>query len=109
MPTTVRTRCGRMCAMTAPWPAPRATSPVDADVSVPGSKSATNRALVLAALADGPSMLRAPLRSRDSTLMADGLRACGVSVTDVAGSDALSWTVGAGSATDVDGIPQVDC
>ena len=38
-----------------PWPAPRATGPVDAVVSLPGSKSLTNRALVLAALADGPS------------------------------------------------------
>ena len=39
-----------------PWPAPRATGPVEAVVSLPGSKSLTNRALLLAALADGPSL-----------------------------------------------------
>ena len=37
-----------------PWRAPFAHGPVRADVSLPGSKSLTNRALVLAALADGP-------------------------------------------------------
>ena len=75
--------------MTAPWPAPRATTPVDAEVSVPGSKSVTNRALVLAALAAEPSRLRAPLRARDTTLMADALRALGVGVAD----DGGDWVV----------------
>ncbi|WP_345238674.1 3-phosphoshikimate 1-carboxyvinyltransferase [Saccharopolyspora hordei] len=56
------------------WPAPTAAGAVRATVPVPGSKSITNRALVLAALADGPSTLRAPLRSRDTELMA-GARA----------------------------------
>ncbi|MGW4381903.1 3-phosphoshikimate 1-carboxyvinyltransferase [Kitasatospora sp. NPDC004531] len=64
------------------WPAPVATSAVDATVTIPGSKSATNRALVLAALADGPGWVRRPLRSRDSQLMADGLRALGVTVEE---------------------------
>ena len=63
------------------WPAPVASSPVDATVSVPGSKSITNRALVLAALADGPSRIDGALRSRDTDLMADALRAMGVSIT----------------------------
>ncbi|GAA4866103.1 3-phosphoshikimate 1-carboxyvinyltransferase [Saccharopolyspora rosea] len=66
--------------MTQLWPAPTASGPVRATVTVPGSKSITNRALVLAALADGPSTLRAPLRSRDTELMAASLRALGVSV-----------------------------
>jgi 3-phosphoshikimate 1-carboxyvinyltransferase len=65
-----------------PWPAPLARRPVDAVVTVPGSKSATNRALVLAALADGPSTIRGPLRARDTLLMADALRALGVAVID---------------------------
>ncbi|WP_035857463.1 3-phosphoshikimate 1-carboxyvinyltransferase [Cryptosporangium arvum] len=65
-----------------PWPAPRATAPVVGTVTMPGSKSVTNRALILAALASGPSTLRAPLRSRDSALMADALRALGVEVVD---------------------------
>jgi 3-phosphoshikimate 1-carboxyvinyltransferase len=75
--------------MTAPWPAPRATSPVDADVSVPGSKSVTNRALVLAALADGPSRLRGPLRARDTELMAGALRTLGARIAD----DGTDWLV----------------
>ena len=53
------------------WPAPYATSPVDGVARLPGSKSLTNRYLVLAALADGSSRLRRPLRSRDTLLMAE--------------------------------------
>ncbi|MDQ4502009.1 3-phosphoshikimate 1-carboxyvinyltransferase [Sinomonas sp. ASV322] len=69
----------------APWPAPFAHGPVDATVTVPGSKSLTNRYLILAALADGPSRLRAPLHSRDSALMVAALRALGATVTEVPG------------------------
>ena len=47
-----------MTDLADPWPAPRPADPVDAVVSLPGSKSLTNRALVLAALADGPSVVR---------------------------------------------------
>jgi 3-phosphoshikimate 1-carboxyvinyltransferase len=72
-----------------PWPAPRATSPVDAVVTLPGSKSLTNRALVLASVADGPSVVRRALRSRDTTLMAAALSSLG-SVVDTGGDD---WTV----------------
>jgi 3-phosphoshikimate 1-carboxyvinyltransferase len=71
------------------WPAPRAHAPVHARVSLPGSKSLTNRALVLAALADGPSVVRRALRSRDTTLMAAALTALGATV-DTGGDD---WTV----------------
>ena len=39
-------------------------------MQVPGSKSVTNRALVLAALAEGPTVLRNPLDARDTRLMA---------------------------------------
>jgi 3-phosphoshikimate 1-carboxyvinyltransferase len=51
-------------------------------VPVPGSKSITNRVLVLAALADGPSTVHAPLRSRDTVLMAAALSSLGVGFTD---------------------------
>ena len=69
--------------MAAPgWLAPTASAPVDATVAVPGSKSVTNRALVLAALATGPSLVRRPLRSRDTQLMAGGLRALGTAVEE---------------------------
>ncbi|GAC1369723.1 MAG: 3-phosphoshikimate 1-carboxyvinyltransferase [Pseudarthrobacter sp.] len=67
------------------WPAPFASRPINATVTVPGSKSLTNRFLVLAALADGPSRLRAPLHSRDSALMIDALRQLGATVTEVPG------------------------
>lgn len=64
------------------WPAPVAAGPLDATVEVPGSKSLTNRYLVLAALADGPGRLRGALRSRDSLLMVEALRVLGATVTD---------------------------
>ena len=72
-----------------PWRTPVARGPVAGAVAVPGSKSVTNRALILSALADAPSVLRAPLRSRDTDLMAAGLRAIGVDVAE-SGSD---WVV----------------
>ena len=71
------------------WTAPVASRPVRARVVVPGSKSLTNRLLVLAALADGPSRLRRPLRSRDTTLMARSLQQLGADVTD----DGDDWLV----------------
>lgn len=71
------------------WPAPFATRPVNATVTVPGSKSLTNRFLVLAALADGPSRLRAPLHSRDSALMIEALRQLGATITEVPGDGAF--------------------
>ncbi|KSU79148.1 3-phosphoshikimate 1-carboxyvinyltransferase [Pseudarthrobacter enclensis] len=71
------------------WPAPYAARPINATVTVPGSKSLTNRYLVLAALADGPSRLRAPLHSRDSALMIDALRNLGATITEVPGDGAF--------------------
>lgn len=66
----------------ADWPAPLAPSHgVQATVEVPGSKSLTNRYLVLAALAEGPGTVRGALRSRDTDLMADALRALGTTIT----------------------------
>ncbi|NGO67377.1 3-phosphoshikimate 1-carboxyvinyltransferase [Streptomyces boncukensis] len=82
-------------AVTAPhWPAPAAPGPVDATVTVPGSKSVTNRALVLAALSAEPGWLRRPLRSRDTRLMADGLRAMGVEIEETASSPTLAAGTG---------------
>jgi len=84
------------------WPAPLADRPVRGTVRLPGSKSITNRALVLAALADGPSVVRRALRSRDTELMADALRALGTEV-DTSGHD---WRVTPGP---VRGGTTVDC
>jgi 3-phosphoshikimate 1-carboxyvinyltransferase len=66
----------------APWAAPHALVPVSGPVAMPGSKSATNRALLLAALSPGSSTLRAPLRSRDTLLMAEALRRLGAKVQE---------------------------
>lgn len=74
------------------WPAPAASGPVDAVVAVPGSKSATNRALVLAALADGPGTVRSALDARDTRLMAEALRRLGTTI----------------AATGPDGVGNVD-
>jgi len=62
---------------TPAWPAPHAAGPVRATVTLPGSKSMTNRALVLAALADGPGVVRRALRSRDTELMSAALSGLG--------------------------------
>lgn len=68
-----------------PWTAPTATARLDARVQLPGSKSLTNRALLLAALADAPSTLHRPLRSRDAQLMTAGLRALGADIREAPG------------------------
>ena len=65
------------------------TGPVQARVRLPGSKSITNRALLLAALADGESRLQAPLHSEDTFYMAESLRALGVSVEETPEQDFL--------------------
>jgi 3-phosphoshikimate 1-carboxyvinyltransferase len=59
------------------WLVPRAPGPVRAEVRLPGSKSMTNRALILAALSDRPVLIKGPLVARDTELMADALRALG--------------------------------
>lgn len=58
------------------WPAPKGRR-FNATVSLPGSKSLTNRELVLSALAESPSKLIAVLRSRDSDLMISALTQLG--------------------------------
>ena len=65
------------------WAAPHTRRPVCATVTVPGSKSQTNRALVLAALAaanGGVSTISGALRSRDTDLMIGALGALGLRV-----------------------------
>ena len=65
------------------WRAPyRGSKPVHATITIPGSKSVTNRALILSALASSPSTLRRPLRSRDTELMAQGLRSLGIGIDE---------------------------
>jgi len=71
-----------MTGVNPAWTTPHRSAPVDAVVALPGSKSITARALILAAIADGPSRLIRPLRARDTDLMAGGLRALGVRIED---------------------------
>ncbi len=72
------------------WKAPfRGAEPISAHVKIPGSKSVTNRALILATLAKTPSKLRHPLLSRDTELMATGLKKMGIGII----SDANGLTI----------------
>jgi 3-phosphoshikimate 1-carboxyvinyltransferase len=67
---------------------------VHATVRVPGSKSVTNRALVLATLADEPTTLRHALDARDTRLMAAALQALGAQVElPATASGQPEWTV----------------
>jgi 3-phosphoshikimate 1-carboxyvinyltransferase len=69
------------------WTAPAASGPVRARLRPPGSKSMTNRALVLATLASGPTVIRNPLRARDTLLMAAALRSLGMVIDEADGDD----------------------
>ena len=84
-----------------PWRAPAAAGPVVGTVELPGSKSLTNRALVLAALSVNPTRIAGGLRARDTLLMAAALRTLGIGVRE----DGPDWLVEPGDLT---GGP-VDC
>ncbi|MFB2556709.1 3-phosphoshikimate 1-carboxyvinyltransferase [Herbiconiux liangxiaofengii] len=91
------------------WPAPRADGPLAAVLSLPGSKSLTNRELVLSALADGPSRLVAPLHSRDSDLMADALRSLGTVIEAVPGTGDHGPDLVVTPAEELLGSTTIDC
>lgn len=93
----------------ADWLAPRATGPLAARVRLPGSKSLTNRELVLSALADGPSLLRRPLHSRDSMLMIEALRSLGVVIDEVDGDGAYGRDLRITPPTELAGSTSIDC
>ncbi|MFC6705657.1 3-phosphoshikimate 1-carboxyvinyltransferase [Flexivirga alba] len=86
------------------WAAPTADRAVDAIVPVPGSKSLTNRFLVLAALAQDTSRLSRPLRSRDSTLMCEALQSLGTRIESR--SDDTEWLI---EPATVRGSADIDC
>ena len=85
------------------WPAPTSPASVHATVAVPGSKSLTNRTLILSALGAGPSTISGALRSRDTDLMIGALQTLGLRI-DGAGSE---LTVAGGIAPAPDA--RVDC
>ncbi|WP_070507064.1 3-phosphoshikimate 1-carboxyvinyltransferase [Arthrobacter sp. HMSC06H05] len=76
------------------WLAPAKDGPLDAVVEIPGSKSLTNRHLVLAALADAPTRVVGALRSRDTDLMVEALSALGVGFEWVDSSTLLVTPLG---------------
>jgi 3-phosphoshikimate 1-carboxyvinyltransferase len=84
------------------WPAPRAEGVVTGTVTVPGSKSISNRALILAAIADGPSHLTGLLAARDTSLMRSALVSLGVGISE----NGTTVTVTPGS---LKGPASVDC
>jgi 3-phosphoshikimate 1-carboxyvinyltransferase len=92
----------------AHWKAPTATTPVTGVLQIPGSKSLTNRELVLAALAEGPSIIRRPLHSRDSRLMIEALRSLGTTIEEIPGEGAFGpdWKITPGELT---GSTTIDC
>lgn len=95
--------------MTSPdWHAPAASGRLDATVTLPGSKSLTNRYLVLAALASDVSRLRRPLRSRDTELMAQALRQLGASIDDATStaSGSPDWII---HPATLRGVRTIDC
>ncbi|HEY3557065.1 MAG TPA: 3-phosphoshikimate 1-carboxyvinyltransferase [Kribbella sp.] len=84
------------------WPASSADGAVTGRVTVPGSKSISNRALILAALADGPSHLTGLLAARDTALMRSALASLGVGISE----SGTTVTVTPGS---LKGPASVDC
>ncbi len=84
----------------ADWPTPVAVAPVDAVIRLPSSKSMTNRALALAALADAPATIVGPLQARDTELMKAAIAALGADVVTSDPADGVEpvagqpvWTV----------------
>lgn len=92
-----------------PWRAPAAEGPLRATITVPGSKSLTNRELVLAALAEAPSRLMAPLHSDDSARMIDALRMLGVGIDLVPGTGRYGDDIEVTPVWPLRGGPEVDC
>jgi 3-phosphoshikimate 1-carboxyvinyltransferase len=84
------------------WAAPLAKSAISAEVSIPGSKSLTNRELVLSALASGPSEILNPLESRDSSLMIEALRQLGSEIESTPNSLRIT-------PKPISGPAQIDC
>ena len=90
------------------WSAPVATGPLSATLRLPGSKSLTNRELVLSALASSPSLLRAPLISRDTILMIEALRSLGTVIEEVEGSGGFGPDLRI-TPTELEGGRSIDC
>ena len=75
--------------MTGRYRAPSSGGAVAATVSIPGSKSLTNRELILASIADGAGRISLPLHSDDSRNMIQALRTLGIGIEEVEGDGAF--------------------
>ncbi|AZS36202.1 3-phosphoshikimate 1-carboxyvinyltransferase [Microbacterium lemovicicum] len=91
------------------WSAPVADGPLRAALAVPGSKSLTNRELILAALAEGPSILSAPLHSDDSARMIEALQALGVGIERLEGSGHFGDDLEVTPVWPLRGGTEIDC
>ena len=100
-------RLGDMSNWSAPFRSglTAASKPISATVTIPGSKSATNRALILAALATTPSRIRKPLSSRDTDLMVKGLQSLGCKIEQIKTDQSFDYQVIPGKLT---GPTQID-
>ncbi|GGA59252.1 3-phosphoshikimate 1-carboxyvinyltransferase 1 [Pseudoclavibacter endophyticus] len=92
-----------------PWPAPVADGPIDARVQIPGSKSLTNRELVLSALASAPSTLRGPLAARDTELMTTALGQLGTGVERLEGTGRFGDDLRITPRRRLEGGVSIDC
>ena len=63
-----------------PLPIPISTNPIKGSLKLPGSKSITNRALIIAALAKGKSKIKNPLLAEDTQVMLKNLNLLGISI-----------------------------
>ena len=88
-------RLGHMSNWSAPFRSglTAASKPISATVNIPGSKSATNRALILAALSTTPSRIRKPLSSRDTDLMVKGLQSLGCKIEQIKTDQGFDYQV----------------
>ena len=91
------------------WRAPLAPGAIQHRMSLPGSKSLTNRELILAALADGPGVLRSPLISRDTSLMIDALVALGVRIEEIETGSPFGPDLHVTPATELLGSTSISC
>lgn len=91
------------------WHAPYTSTPVNARVSLPGSKSLSNRELILAALAATPSTLTGVLRSRDTDLMIAALEQLGTKIAKIPGDDPLNYTLHITPAAKLQGPATIEC
>ena len=78
---------------------------LDATIAIPGSKSVTNRALILAAISQTPSRLRKPLSSRDTDLMVKALQSLGCKIERVETAEGFDYLI---TPTKLTGPAQID-